>query len=153
MRNQGLDLAHGAGGQLLQPLQLAGGPTGFSFQQQARDGLQVALDVDGEQALPETVAAGLYSIAQEALANVVKHSGTLEATVRLKLGGDRAYLEIEDHGLGFDPQAALGQLGHLGLAGMAEQAREIGWNLAVDSRPGLGTRIRVEEKRAEGEDD
>ncbi len=123
----------------------------LAAERQERDGVQVALDVDGERALPEAVAAGLYRIAQEALANVVKHSGTLEATVRLRLGGDRACLEIEDHGLGFDPQAALGQHGHLGLASMGEQAREIGWNLAVDSRPGLGTRIRVEENPSGGQ--
>jgi signal transduction histidine kinase len=122
----------------------------LAAERQARDGLQVALDVDGERALPEAVAAGLYRITQEALANVAKHSGTLEATVRLKLDGHRAWLEIEDHGLGFDPQAAAGQRGHLGLAGMAEQAREIGWNLAVDSRPGLGTRVRAEEDPSGG---
>jgi signal transduction histidine kinase len=120
----------------------------LAAERQVRDGLQVALYVDGARALPEAVAAGLYRIAHEALANVVKHSGTREATVRLKLGGDLACLEIEDYGLGFDPQGALGQRGHLGLAGMAEQAREIGWNLAVESRPGVGTRILVEENLA-----
>ena len=122
----------------------------LAAERQVRDGLQVTLKVDGEQALPEAVAAGLYRIAQEALVNVAKHSGTLEAIVRLRLDGRRAWLEIEDHGLGFDPQAAAGQRGHLGLAGMAEQAREIGWNLAIDSRSGFGTRIRVEENRVGG---
>jgi signal transduction histidine kinase len=122
----------------------------LAAERQVRDGVQVALDVDGERALPEAVAAGLYRIVQEALTNVVKHAGTCEATVRLNLGGDCSFLEVEDHGLGFDPQALLGQQGHLGLAGMAERAQEIGWNLAVDSRPGLGTRIRVEENRVGG---
>jgi signal transduction histidine kinase len=122
----------------------------LAAERQARDGVQVALDVDGERALPESVAAGLYRITQEALTNVAKHSGTPEATVRLRLDGHRAWLEIEDHGVGFDPQAAAGQRGHLGLTGMAEQAREIGWNLAIDSRPGLGTRIRVEEDPSGG---
>jgi signal transduction histidine kinase len=122
----------------------------LSAERQVRDGLEVALEVDGERALPEAVAASLYRIAQEALANVVKHSGTLEAIVHLKLNGDLACLEIEDHGLGFAPQAALGQRGHLGLAGMAEQAREIGWNLSIESRPGLGTCVRVEENPMEG---
>jgi signal transduction histidine kinase len=122
----------------------------LAAERQVRDGLQVILEVDGERAFSEVVAAGLYRITHEALANVVKHSGRLEATVRLKLGGDLACLDIEDHGLGFDPQATLGQRGHLGLAGMAEQAREIGWHLAVDARPGFGTRIRVEENPSEG---
>jgi signal transduction histidine kinase len=118
----------------------------LSIERQVRDGLQVALEIDGEPALPQAVAAGLYRITQEALGNVVKHSGTLQATVRLKLNGVLACLEIEDHGLGFDPQVALGQRGHLGLVGMVEQAHEIGWNLCIESRPGLGTSIRVEER-------
>jgi signal transduction histidine kinase len=122
----------------------------LAAERQARDGLQVALEIAGERALPEAVAAGLFGIIQEALANVVKHSGTLEATVRLKLNGDLARLEVEDPGLGFAPQAALDRRGHLGLAGMAEQAREIGWNLSIESRPGLGTCIRADENPVEG---
>lgn len=118
---------------------------GLAAGRQARDGLQVTLAVDGECALPEAVAGGLYRIAQEALANVVKHSGTHEATVCLHLAPGASFLEIEDGGLGFDPQAAPGQRGHLGLAGMAEQAREIGWHLSVESQPGRGTRVRVQE--------
>jgi signal transduction histidine kinase len=117
----------------------------LAVERQVRDGLQVALEVNGKRALTEAVAAGLYRIVQEALTNVVKHAGTAETSVQLNLGEDLAFLEIEDHGLGFDPQTALGRRGHLGLAGMAERAREIGWNLSIDSRPGFGTRIRVEE--------
>jgi NarL family two-component system sensor histidine kinase YdfH len=52
-------------------------------------------------------------------------------------------LEIEDHGRGFDPDVTLEQRGHLGLIGMFERAREIGWQLSVSSRLGQGTRIRV----------
>jgi signal transduction histidine kinase len=134
----------------LRPQSLAeeGLPTALrrlAAERQARDGLQVTLHVDGERALPDAVAAGLCRIAQEALANVVKHSGTHEATVHLNLADRASFLEVEDGGLGFDPELALGQRGHLGLAGMDERAREIGWSLSIESRPGCGTRIRVEE--------
>ncbi len=113
---------------------------------QARDDLQVSLEVRGERALSEAVATGLYAIAHEALTNVVKHSGVREAIIRLNLGAGDSCLEIEDHGLGFDPGANLNQRGHLGLAGMTERAREIGWSLSVDSRQGQGTRILVTEQ-------
>jgi len=117
----------------------------LAVERQLRDGLQVTLEINGERALTEAAASGLYRIVQEALANVAKHSGTREATLHLDLVSDLAWIEIEDHGLGFAPQAGLGQRGHLGLAAMAERAREIGWNLSIVSRPGLGTLIRVEE--------
>jgi len=117
----------------------------LAAERQARDGLDVTMEVSGERVLPDPVAAGLYRIAQEALTNVARHAGMQQATVRLNLVGEASLLEIEDGGLGFDPQVALGQRGHLGLAGMAERAREIGWSLSIESRPGCGTRMRVEE--------
>jgi len=92
----------------------------------------------------------LYSIAHEALTNVLKHSGLREAIIRLNLDANASCLEIEDRGRGFDPQADLNQRGHLGLAGMSERAHEIGWNLSVESQHGQGTRIRVTENQPGG---
>ena len=151
----------------LRPLSVAeeGLPTALrrlAAERQARDGLQVTVEVNGEadggtrhvpdirRALPEPVAEGVYHIAQEALTNVARHAGTGQATVRLNLADGASFLEVEDSGLGFDPQVALGQRGHLGLAGMAERAREIGWRLSIESRSGHGTRVRVEENVPRG---
>ena len=116
---------------------------GLVVEQKVRSGLQTSLEIHGEGPLSGTVATSLYSIAHEALINVAKHSGACEAIIRLSLDRDHTCLEIEDHGRGFDPTAILDQRGHLGLAGMSERAREIGWNLSVLSRPGQGTHIRV----------
>jgi signal transduction histidine kinase len=90
--------------------------------------------------------ANLYSIAHEALMNVSKHSKICEATVRLNLDKNLGSLEIEDHGMGFDPESILHEGGHLGLVGMYERATEIGWDLTLRSRPGEGTRIVVSER-------
>ena len=130
----------------------------LAAERQMRDGLQVIVEVDGEtghvpdtgQALPEPVAGALILIAQEALTNVSKHAGTGQATIRLNLAVGTLTLDVEDSGLGFDPQVAMGQHGHLGLASMAERAAEIGWSLSVESRPGCGTRIRVQEDQPGG---
>ena len=118
-------------------------------ERQARDGLQVTVEISGDQVLPEPVAAGLFRIAQEALTNVVKHARTSQVSIRLCLSPGDHCLEIEDRGIGFDPQATLNQRGHLGLASMAERARELGYNLVIDSRPGNGTRLRVAENPPE----
>jgi len=55
-------------------------------------------------------------------------------------------LEIIDAGCGFDSEGAKLASG-IGLAGMAERATEIGWELEVKSKPGLGTHVRAVEKR------
>jgi signal transduction histidine kinase len=130
----------------------------LAAERQVRDGLQVTVEVDGEpghvpdteQALPEPVAEALILIAQEALTNVTKHAGTGQATIRLNLAVGTPTLEVEDSGLGFDPQVAMSQHGHLGLASMAERAVEIGWNLSIKSQPGCGTRIRVQQNQPGG---
>lgn len=116
------------------------------LEQMSQNGLQVSLQLHGEKTLSAAVATGLYSIAQEALVNVSKHSGSCEAIVRLKVATDRSSLEIEDHGRGFNLEAAMDRRGHLGLAGMSERAREIGWTLSIRSRPGQGALLRVTEE-------
>ncbi len=109
------------------------------------DGLQIRLEISGERSLSKPVEAALYRILQEALNNVTRHAGVLEAQVRLRLDDPQASLEIEDHGRGFDPANAAGLKGY-GLTGMAERAGEIGWEFQVHAAPGHGTKIRVEER-------
>ena len=110
----------------------------------AQDGLRVTLEVNGQRELPELTQAALYRIAQEALNNITRHAGVRTALVRLCLDAPRASLEVEDEGCGFDPQSLQQQAG-FGLTGMVERAGEIGWEMEIQSRPGQGTRIRVEE--------
>jgi signal transduction histidine kinase len=120
----------------------------LAVERQKRDGLEINLEINGEKQFPETILLGLFRIAQEALNNVAKHAGTPEAVIRLNLEDNPAYLEVEDHGCGFDTGKTVSGLSHFGLAGIADRARELGWELKIDSLPGRGTRIRVEEKLA-----
>lgn len=122
----------------------------LALERRRRDGLEIVLEITGDRQLPTAVEMGLYSITQEALNNVSKHAGTQQATVRLNLGEMGGCMEIQDHGRGFDLQAALNQRDHLGLAGMRERALEIAWNLTIESYPGSGTRIQVEEHPPRG---
>ena len=108
------------------------------------DGLDVTIDVQGHMNLPEEVNANLFRIIQEALANIIKHAGTQQAVVRLDLGGNPQYIEIEDQGIGFDLANSQNLAGHIGLSEMRERAEKIGWALSIDTHPGLGTRLRVE---------
>jgi signal transduction histidine kinase len=113
-----------------------------------RDGLQVSLEVSGQRALIQAVEANLYRITQEALNNISRHSGVSKAVVRLDLDSPIASLEIVDDGCGFVIEGGIQQLKGFGLTGMNERAREIGWALTIQSGPGRGTRIRVEERPA-----
>ena len=110
-----------------------------------RDGLEIRLEIDGERVLDEVVSSGLFRITQEALNNIAKHARTRQVDIHLHLDRAPACLEIADQGAGFDPELARHLNGHIGLHGMAERADEINWKLTLDSHPGQGTYIRVEE--------
>jgi signal transduction histidine kinase len=110
---------------------------------QLQDGLSVSLRVEEPGRLQPVEEESLFHIAQEALNNVAKHAGTMQAEVALNLARP-AWLEIRDGGKGFLPESAQAE-GHLGLASMRERAEEIGWQLVVASGPGAGTRVRAEQ--------
>jgi two-component system NarL family sensor kinase len=91
---------------------------------------------------------GLLRIAQEALNNVSKHSGVMEATVRLWLT-EPVRMEIEDSGKGFDVTEA-GTGPGFGLESMSQRAAEIGWDLELISSAASGTRVVAERLSPEG---
>jgi two-component system nitrate/nitrite sensor histidine kinase NarX len=102
---------------------------------------QVELAVSGAQPLSAAEKGNLFRIVQEALNNTAKHAHASRARVRLHLETPFR-VEIEDDGLGFEPQQFFDN-SHVGLRGMRERAAAIGWELAIESAPGAGTRITV----------
>jgi signal transduction histidine kinase len=111
------------------------------------DALDVAVDAPGlRDDLPEPVAALLYRAAREALRNVVLHADARHATIRGDAGGASAWEEVADDGAGFDLAVleARAAEGHLGLKGLEGVVRDVGGTFAVTTRPGGGTKVRVE---------
>jgi PAS domain S-box-containing protein len=105
--------------------------------------LTVDLDIAGVPAgLGTDAALCLYRITQEALHNVVKHSGAARATVTLRSESGEIVLSIVDNGLGFDP-IEVRQKDALGLVSMRERARLVQAQLVVFSKPGAGTTVEV----------
>ena len=115
----------------------------YLTERQARDGLMAHLEVKGEAHWPENVTLGLYRIVQEAVNNVIKHAGTHEVTIKLNACDQPASVEVIDHGAGFVVSELTPQRGHMGLASMAERAREFGWTMTIDTQPGQGTCVKV----------
>ena len=110
----------------------------------AASGIDIDLRYDGEERLPYDAELGLYRIAQEAVANALKH-GRPPISVRLDADMGRAELEVDDCGLGVGDGALArpASPGHLGFLTMAQRAAKLGAELAVVDRPEGGTRVRV----------
>jgi len=67
-----------------------------------------------------------------------------EVVVQVWVRQDAIVVQIEDHGVGFDPKTVLSAGESSGLAGMRERAVLMGGYLTIDSAPGAGTRITAE---------
>ncbi len=109
--------------------------------------LEVVFAVEGPtRQLSGPVELAFFRIAQEALSNVVRHSGATNCTVSLKFQADAVTLAIQDNGSGFetpDVPGALTPEGHFGLLGMHERAELIGARLAIRSQADRGTTVVV----------
>ena len=102
-------------------------------------GIEVSLDLQVEQAIPTQVEGALFRVAQEALANVLKHSGAGSVNITLVCTESATTLEVADDGRGFDPTSAAGK--GMGLRSMRERIDALGGKLSVNSAPGKGTRL------------
>jgi signal transduction histidine kinase len=109
-------------------------------------GIPVSLHVrDLPDRLPLEVSLTLYRILQEALRNVVRHSGSDAAYVFISGLTDppRVTLVVVDHGKGFLIEDIRDGSG-LGLLGIEERTRLVRGVLKLSSIPGEGTRLEVE---------
>jgi signal transduction histidine kinase len=111
----------------------------------SKEGLRVELRIEPMPALDAELQTLLFRVAQEALANVVRHTRAGDALVRLAMRGGRVSLAVWDDGIGFQPEVAArlassGQAG--GLSGMRERVRLHGGDLQIEST-GNGTWLRA----------
>jgi signal transduction histidine kinase len=105
-------------------------------------GVNVELSVTGDpRRLPAGVELSAYRIVQEALTNVIKHSGCDRASVELRYRNVGLELEILDQGTDTRSSGLPGS-GH-GLVGMRERVALFGGSLDAGPRPGGGFAVRA----------
>jgi len=130
---------------VLYELGLTPGLDWLAEQYSTRRGLRVALRTQGRtRPLPDELAVMVFQSAQELLTNCLKHSGAAEAELGLEWTPARLRLSVADRGRGCDPARAAGQ-NHdgFGLFSLRERCRDLGGELAIDSRPGAGCRVTL----------
>lgn len=89
------------------------------------------------------VGEHLLLIAQEAIANAVKHSQAQRISVELEYAENELLLRVVDDGIGID-EAKAGEVDcHFGFTSMREHVAELGGRISIQSTPGVGTEISV----------
>jgi len=92
--------------------------------------------------LPQDIITAAYRIVQEALTNVARYAHVTEVMVCVRAEYDALVVEVEDQGVGFDPDKVAPA--SMGLNGMRERALSLKGKLLVQSTPGEGTCVIAE---------
>jgi signal transduction histidine kinase len=109
--------------------------------------VDVHVDIDViESEVPVTLRTPIYRVVQEALTNIVKHSGATDIHVVLTRNVRGLVLQVTDNGCGFEldgerlyiPPSSAG----FGLTSMRDRVEFSGGDFSVHSAPGRGTRIK-----------
>ena len=87
------------------------------------------------------VSLCLYRIVQEALQNVVRHSGASEVRVSARERGRHIVVRVVDNGSGFAKET-VSQNG-LGIIGMRERLQAVDGNIRIISQLGRGTMVEA----------
>ncbi len=109
-------------------------------------GLSVEFIYIGKEVrLKKGIEVTLFRILQEALNNVYKHAGVMQATVKLEITEKQVNLSIIDIGRGFDVEKVLKGEGleSYGVIGMRERVDLLEGKFYIKSAPGRGTEIRI----------
>jgi len=105
-----------------------------------RQGIQVDLSLEDAPGLSPEQQVAVYRIAQEALANVQRHSGASRVSLSLTRRDGKFVLTVTDNGSGFNPE-----LSHsgVGLRSMEARCSRNGGMFRVMSSPGAGTTVEA----------
>lgn len=133
---------------LLDDLGLAAAVTAHAKHQAARaGGLELGLAISPiGQWVPKDVEIACFRALQEAITNVVRHSGARRLEIELRVAEGNLHTEVRDDGCGFDTQtldSAAQPHQRLGMLGMQERAELVGGEITVESQPGAGTIVRA----------
>ncbi|HUY76242.1 MAG TPA: sensor histidine kinase [Ktedonobacterales bacterium] len=102
-----------------------------------RMGVAVAMRTQGERVIALDIEEALFRVAQEALANIGRHSEAAHVTIQLAWESAQVRLTITDDGAGFDVAHANGR--GVGLASMRERVVAHNGTLKITSTAGATT--------------
>ncbi len=118
----------------------------LSVYMRGSDALQVELQISvDDSALDLELRILAFKLIRELLRNVVKHSGTKWAKATVTMTSQELFIDVVDHGVGFESQLSLFETraGGFGLWSVAERVREACGELTVDTAPGQGCSVSV----------
>jgi signal transduction histidine kinase len=93
-----------------------------------------------EYSLDNDISVPIYRIIQESLTNICKYAKASEIKLELFMMSGELHLQIQDNGVGFNPEQ---NTTGFGLQSMRDRAMALGGNLEIETSPGHGCMITV----------
>ena len=138
------DLAYQLHASVLDDLGLPVALESYLVDYRRQESIEVELTEAGLTApIPTDTASCLYRVAQEALRNVARHARASCVSVSLDDEDGGVRMVIADDGIGFDASTKDRVGSRLGIVGMQERVRLVDGRFALESQPGVGTRVDV----------
>jgi NarL family two-component system sensor histidine kinase LiaS len=103
-------------------------------------GISVVTHIDEQMCAAPEVEQAIFRVAQEATANIARHSGATSLTIEADVREGSLRLAVSDNGHGFDTNRA--EKWGLGISGMRERMEMVGGTLTISSGP-VGSRIEA----------
>jgi PAS domain S-box-containing protein len=118
----------------------------LSARMKGQHGLQLQIDAkDNLNHLNDHMRVLLFQAIRELLFNVVKHSGTMEASIALERIDGQGRITVSDSGKGFDTSTVLlDPVGAHGLLLIRDRLSLMRGNISIYSLPGKGTQVVIE---------
>lgn len=118
----------------------------FARDVQKKHGLKLDIQINLVLSLSDEMRILLFQIVRELVLNAIKHAGVDTVCVWARHEDNRIVLGVEDGGRGFDTARLDGCEAHesFGLFSIRERLKLLLGGMEIDSRPGEGTRVRVE---------
>jgi signal transduction histidine kinase len=110
-----------------------------------RANLPIEVETELSDRLPPATETAIYRVVQEALNNIVKHSGATSVRITAQVSEGMLRCTVSDNGVGFsvDSIRAERQRRGLGLSSMHERLNAVGGTLHIESSPGKGTQLVI----------
>jgi len=110
-------------------------------------GIHVDLEKSGasrelEHELGEDMPIHVYRVMQESLNNLARHSRSISARVRVRFSSDALELEVEDRGIGLEPDSQAKSRG-MGMIAMRERAQLLSGKIEFLRPESGGTLVRL----------
>ncbi len=108
-----------------------------------RTGLNIQTDIDCEPfQLPANIELSIFRVIQEALTNIIRHSGATMVNLSIKTVNNKLWICIRDNGTGIT-RKALENAESYGLAGMKERISSCNGIIFIKGNPKKGTLIDI----------